>query len=522
MSASIWDPTTPILSAIVYADFASTASGKGAELVGLPGTSTNVGAMLGILRRAAINVEDPAYGASTLALPSVNTAAIQAAVNAAADGGSIYLPSLYSINDEIIITKRLTVYGPNGGALYVRAATNGLKQTVAGKACFLLRASAGQFAFGEQGILGVKFVGLNAEGPSDVSFSVAFARCDTAVNSGNYHVRECLFESMQLRWFTDGINLTGIAYLNNFVNNSVTYCGTCVKIARGAAPDNPSQTRFVGGFYGLSIVGLSLNEDGTGGSFGLHGVSVSENSTFGVRVHEEAAFYSSPDCEFESNVTAGVYVEIKEANPASTGVRTIGGKFLTNGSDIWINKTTTTFAGGGFHFPCRIDDVYLGSATALQVNVPAGHAPIDSPAFILGRNISGPTGPVTSSQISTNFAGTDERKGPFTRRYVLTTAYVSGNVFAYLPFGLVVSAIRMYFTANASGFTNISLGDQASATRYLNAAFNAQVVALNTWQNGTITLPQLIIDNTNNQLRVVGSGGWLTSAAVVEIQGYVT
>jgi hypothetical protein len=266
---------------------------------------------------------------------------------------------------------------------------------------------------------------------------------------------------------------------------------------------------------------LSLNEDGSSGSFGLHGVSVSENTSIGVRVDEEAVFYSSPDCEFESNTTAGVYVEIAEANPNTTGTKTINGKFLLNGADIWINKTSTAFVGGGFYFSCRIDNAYLGSTVGLKVDVLSGHAPIDSPAFLLGKNIAGPTGPVTSSQISTNFAGTDERKGPFIKRYILPTTYVSGNVFAYLPPGLVVSVARMYFTANASGFTNISMGDQANNTRYFNAAFNAEVVSLNSWQTATIALPQVVIDGTNNQLRVIGSGGWLSAAAVVEIQGYI-
>ena len=183
--------------------------------------------------------------------------------------------------------------------------------------------------------------------------------------------------------------------------------------------------------------------------------------------------------------------------------------------------TSSSFSGGGFHFPCKIDDAYLGSAIGLKVDVPLGHAPIDSPAFILGKNITGPTGPVAESQISTNFAGTDDRKGAYSKRIVVPTSYVSGTVIAYLPKGLVVTTMRCYFTANSSGFTSISLGDQVNGSRYL-TGINGQTVTLNTWQTATITPPQVELDGTNNAIRFAGTAGWLSAASVVEIDGYLT
>ena len=354
------------------------------------------------------------FGASSSATAASNTAAIQDCIDTAPEGSVIYFPGRYQINDELVVNKSLTFMGPHPGPVYVRASYAGLKQTTAGKACFLLQATTSMYAFGQFGIIGMRFIGLSGEGPSDASFGVGFIRCDTAINAGDFHVRQNLFRDLSLRWFTTAIDLTGIAYLNEFHSNSITYCDTAVKIARGAASDVGGQTRFVGGFYGLNRVGLSLNRDSTaaGGDFGLHGVTVSENTEYGVMVDEEAILYTSPDCQFEANGIAGIYTEIAEANPNTSGAKTIGGKFLTNGADIWVDKTTTTFADGNFFFPFAIDGAYLGSTDGLKVTIPGGHSPLKSRAFSIGRNVAGLTnGSLTPSQISANFQGTWVRDG---------------------------------------------------------------------------------------------------------------
>ena len=505
---------------VLAADLATASSTKGGALVGfLQSGAGAVGRNVQAKLRETLSVED--FGASSGATATVNTAAIQACINAAPEGSVIYLTGRYQINDELAVNKSLTFMGPNSGPVYVRPSYAGLVQTNATKACFRLVATTGMYAFGQFGVVGLRFIGLSAEGPSNVSRALAFIRCDTTVNSGDFHVRECLFRDLSLRWFTTGIDLTGIAYLNNFVTNSVTYCGTAVKIARGAASDSGGQTRFFGGFYGLSDVGLSLNEDAASGSFSLHGVSVSENTQYGVRVHEEAVLFTDPGCEFESNAIAGIYCEIKEANPNSSGVKFIGGKFLTNGADIFINKTTTAFSGGGFRWPWKIDDAYLGSATGLRIDVPGGHVGLDDPEFAIGRNVAGnSSGRLQTSQISSNFLGTWERRSPFSKRYVLPTTYTSGSLIDSLPVGLCVTSVRIYMTANCTAFSQIQLGDQSNGTRY--AAFNGQTQPLNSWVTWTPPVPQLIIDSTNNLLRAVGTAGWLSAAAVVEVTGYLT
>lgn len=450
-----------------------------------------------------------------------DTSAIQLCINTVPEGTIINFKGLHIISDELVVNKTLTFKGRGGNPLYVKAGYAGIRQTNATKSVFRLVATTAMYAFGQHGIIGMRFENLHAEGPSIGSPALAFVRCDTAVNGGDFHVRENLFKGLSLRWFTTAIDLTGIAYLNNFMYNQVAQCGTCVKIARGSASDNGGQTRFFGGYYGLSNIGISLNEDGSSGSFSFHGVTVSENTTFGIRVHEEAILFTDAGCEFESNGTAGLYCEIKEVNPNSSGVKTICGKFLTNGVDIYINKTTTAFSSGGFRFPWRIDDASLASTPALRIDVPGGHVGIDDPNFVIGRNVSGASsGRLTASQVSSNFLGTWERRGSFAKRYVIPASFTSGSLVDSLPTGLCLSSVRIYLTANANAFTQIQLGDQLSATRY--AAFNGQTQALNTWVTWAPAVPQLIIDSTNNQLRLIGTAGWNNTQAVVEVTGYLT
>lgn len=510
------------------AALASTAAAAGASLVGVQDAAgsyaaANVEATLAelatMLYATRYSVEDARFGASQANTAAQNVAAIQACINAAPEGSVIYFPGRYQINDELVVNKSLTFMGPYGGAVYVRSAYAGLQQMTAAKACFKLVATTGMYAFGQYGIVGMRFVGLSAEGQPG-SFAAAFVRCDTSINEGDFHVRENLFANLSLRWFTTGIHLEGIAYVNLFRENSVTQCGTCVKIERGLASDNGGQTRFYGGVYALSEVGLSLNVDASAGSFSLHGVTVSENSDKGIWVDEEVVLYMDGGCEIESNAVAGVYWEIAEANPNSSGVKTIQGKFLTNGADIYINKTTSAYAGGGFRCPVRIDNASLASAVALRIDVPDGHIGIDDPNFVIGRNVSGNSnGSLVGSQISQNFLGTWERRAPFSKRYVVPSSYVSGAVIDSLPAGLVVESFRAYMTANCTSFSSLQFGDQGDGTRYFSIG-NGQTQSLNTWVTWTPPVPQFITDAGSNQIRIVGTGGWLSAAAVVEIKGY--
>jgi hypothetical protein len=447
-----------------------------------------------------------------------DTAAVQAAVNATPEGGCVILLAPHRLSTTVSINKPITVRQLSAGSPYNDSIKPGV-YPAAGIAAFTLVARTQNYAFGQYGIVGVHFDSVYCRG--DNARTGKFITVDKTVNGGDFHIRECSVD--RCIWLSNiiGVEFTGIAYLNSF-NHNCAYSNTlAVKIERGTASDNGGQTRFYGGYYGLNTNGISLNIDTAGGDFGFHGVTISENTGIGLIVDEECNLYISPDCQFEANATCGIYCEIAEVNPNSSGQKRIGGKFISNGASVWINKTTTAFSGGGFNWPMKLDDMYFGDAVGLKIDVPVGHAPIDSPSFIIGRNTVGTAGPVASSQISANFAGTDERKQPYSKRISIATSYVSGTVFAYLPTGLVVTSARMYFTANCSGFSSISLGDQASSGRYL-SGINGQTVTLNTMQVATIAVPQVVTDSTNNAVRLAGTGGWLSAAAVVEIEGYTT
>jgi hypothetical protein len=171
----------------------------------------------------------------------------------------------------------------------------------------------------------------------------------------------------------------------------------------------------------------------------------------------------------------------------------------------------------------RIDGNHFGDATALELVVPGGEPGFCSTAFVLGASNTGTTaitGVLAASQISSKFFGSDERKRRYSKRFAFTGSYSSGAVIDMLPAGLVPTSVRMYLTANASGFTAFSLGDIANSSRYLTIA-NAQTQALNTWVSWTPVVPQVVIDATNNQFRLIGSGGILSAAGIIEVEGYV-
>jgi hypothetical protein len=457
-----------------------------------------------------------------------DTAAIQAAVAACPSGGTLLLPpGKYKITDQILLTKPITVKGggiSNVFGDYTASSDDyfaGVWQTTAGKPAFKLVASLGNYAFNAYGILGVNFQDLQIVGPSSSSYAVAAITTDTTVNAGDYHIRHCHLTNVAIRYFTTGVDFTGIAYLNVFTDCLVYACTTGIKIAKGAASDNGGQTRFFGCTVALCGTCVSLNEDGSAGSFAFFGCTLSE-SQYGIRAHEECVL-TVTGCEFESltnsGTGAGIYVEIKEANPNSGAAKTIvGNKFLTNDADIWVNKTTSAFAGGGFAWPMLIDGNTLNSTTALKVTVPSGHVGLDSPQFVLGAANAGTSGPLASSQVSANFFGHDARKRRITRRYTIPSTWTSGATVDVLPIGMVLQTVRVYLTANASGFTALQLGHQTTATAY--AFFDAQAGALNTWTTYTSTLGLVLTDSTN-RLVLGGSAGWLSTQCVIEVDGYV-
>lgn len=436
-----------------------------------------------------------------------DTAAIQAAVNACQAGGGVYIPEgRYKISDAILLPRPITVCGAGMGNVYADYTASSydtfsaIQQTNTAKPAFKMVASQENYAFNEYGILNVHFQNLMISGPSSSSYALSGVCADTTVNGGDFHIRHCHMNNVAIRYFTTGVDYTGIAYLNTFNNSLVYNCTTGWKVARGLSGDNGGQTRWFGCTGVACGTVASLNENGSAGSFAFFGCTLSE-SQYGIRSDEECVITVS-GCEFESLTNsgngAGIYINIAEANPNSSAAKTIvGNKFLSNDADIWIDKTTSAFSGGGFAWPMLIDSNTLVSSTALKITVPAGHVGIDSKLFVFGAANAGPNGPVSSGQISANFLGYDARtwaaKSAPTGTVVGTsdTQTISGKTFNQNSLQLVGTAFQnvTYSLNSAAGTTgnfvrlqfsdNNGSGDIGSLTGYGSAyggVFNNNLV----------------------------------------------
>jgi hypothetical protein len=327
-----------------------------------------------------------------------------------------------------------------------------------------------------------------------------------------------------LRYAVDALNFTGICYLNNFYQTNFLFSTRGFKLARGSAPDSGGQTRFFGCLFEFCDIGASLNEDTVNGVFTFVGCTIADNTDKGISTNDEVSLVCTGS-NFEANGVAGIYVvtPLGKANANSSHFRDIcGNEFFNNGCSIWFDKQAIAATDGNFNYPTRIDSNTFADAEAVKLTVPSGQPGFAATNFVIGASNQGnANGALASSQVSPLFFGTDERRRQYTKRFVLTGSYVSGAVIDILPVGLVPTAVRMYLTANASGFTTFTLGDLANSSRYLTIA-NAQTQALNTWVNWTPPVPQFVVNSTNNQFRLIGSAGILGAAGVIEIDGYVS
>ena len=378
-----------------------------------------------VTNRGFINVKDyGAVGDWNGTTGADDTVAIQAAVDACPLSGMVFFPAgRYKLTGEILLRRPVTIKGAGVGNVYGDYTASsadtwsGVEQSNVGAAAFKMVGSFENYAFNQPGILGMNFQDLMISGPggfaTTVLYPVAAVTTDTTFNGGDYHVRHCHFTNVAIRFFQTGIDFTGIAYLNTFNNVLVYNCGTGVKIARGSSSDNGGQTRFFGCTFATCDYGVSLNVDGSAGSFALFGCTLSEGGV-GLIADEECVLYVA-GCEFESNnvaggLGAGVYIAIAEANPNSEAPKVfVNNKFLFNDAGIWIDKTTSAFSGGGFAWPMLIDGNAFIDADAIKITVPVGHTGIDSKQFVLGASNAGQSGPLQPSQISANFLGYDMR-----------------------------------------------------------------------------------------------------------------
>lgn len=451
-----------------------------------------------------------------------DTAAIQAAIAACPQGGAIYIPNgTYNINNELIIDKAMTIYGEGPGKWIDSLGGSIIKQTDTTKNAFTLRASLAQYAFSAYGLNNVNFRDFAITGPSSASRAVNGIGCDTTVNAGNYHIRECTFTNLEVRFFQTGIELIGICYLNDFYGGVISFCDDGFVLLRGTAPDRGGQTRFFGTTIDLITEAcIRWNTDTSSGDLSLFGCTLAD-AQYGLVANEEALL-NVTGCSFEnlkkSGDGAGIYIEIKEANPNSQGAKTItGNKFLLNDIDIWLNCTNASTQGGNFAWPMLIDSNTMISPEALRITMPVGSRPMSSSQFVLGASNTGlNNGLLAASQISDNYAGYFTYNRVVRRRFAIGTTSTLGQ----LPAGLVVTKARVYLTVNASGFTQLRFGDSANNTRYV--TLNAQTQALNTWVDWTPVVPEFITSTALECTLICGgSAGFLGFTGIAEIEGYI-
>lgn len=476
---------------------------------------------------AAVNIVD--FGAAISASASANTTAIQAAIDACPQGGTVLIPNgTFNIDDELIIDKAMTICGLGPGKFIESLGGSIIKQTNNTKNAFTLRASIAQWAFGQYGLNNVNFENFAIEGPSGYPDAVDYAArgigCDTTVNGGDYHIRECTFTNLQVRFFNTGIELVGICYLNDFYGGVIAFCDTGFALYRGLASDRGGQTRFFGTTIDLiTDACLRWNTDTSSGDLSLFGCTLAD-AAYGVVANEEASLMIS-GCSFENltkpgNLGAGIYIEINEANPNSDSAKTIvGNKFLLSDCDIWINCINASTSAGQFNWPMLIDGNVLLSSEALRVTMPVGALPMSSSQFVLGAANSGlNTGLLSPAQISSNFAGN------FTFNRVVRRKYAVGvgapSTIDQLPPGMVVTRARIYLTANATSFTQLFFGDAVNNSRY--ASFDATTQPLNTWVDWTPPVPEFTASSALEcQLICSGTAGFQGFVGVAEIEGYI-
>jgi hypothetical protein len=453
-----------------------------------------------------------------------DTAEIQAAINAAPQGGAIYFPNgTYVISAALIVDKALTLYGDGPGKWYDSLGGSIIKQTDATKNVFTLKASLAQYAFGQYGLNNVNFRDLAITGPSSASRCARGIGCDTTVNGGDYHIRECTFTNIQVRFCQTGVELVGICYLNDFYGGVISQCDTGFALYRGAASDSGGQTRFFGTTFDIiTDACVRWNTDTASGDLSMFGCTLAD-SAYGIVSNEEAQL-TITGCSFENNTKtgslgAGIYIEIKEANPNSDAAKAItGNKFSFNDASIWLNKTAVAGSSGNFAWPMLIDANTFADALALKITVPSGDLPMNSQQFVLGSaNAGSNNGAVATSQISANYKGRDMRQQSITRQFAFGPTTTVSTV---LINNMVVTGARVYLSANSTVFTNLFIGDADNNSRY--AFFDAQAQALNTWVNYTPTVPPFVI-NSDLKLNLIigGTAGLSGATGVFEITGYV-
>lgn len=337
-----------------------------------------------------------------------DTAGIQAAVDATPEGGTLNIPSgTFVLTDEIIIQKSITIRGTGGRILSDILDGDCIIQKTSNKCIFRFRATANGYLFGQYGLTAVHFYDLNLIGPSNTNRSPYAFSCDENVESGAYHFRGWSFNNINFRYFVYGFYLRGIIYLGTFNRVRGTRCNAFALIDNLAGSnDLCGQVRFHQCEGTFCDNGLMLSLDSQTGDYGISQSTFSHGDKgiqFGWACHIDIG----DDVSLEDNSDCGIYTIIPASvnNPNCEAAKNIRGvKFIGNGDDIWINKETTAYAGGGFSWPMYIDgNTFAG--TSRKILKITGNSPFDSQQFVFGVSNTYSGGLVPLSKIDSNFRG---------------------------------------------------------------------------------------------------------------------
>ena len=403
---------------------------------------------------------------------NMDTTAIQSAIDATPLSGELklYVPKLYyKINHELVINKPITVSG-FGGSTVARIQMPCIK-AIGHHNVFKLIPTLDGYRF-DYGITGVTIQDLMLEGPELYNNGECGICADETVNSGIYHLRECSFSGLHIRYFDYGLKLRGVVYLNNFYNVRALWCssGCVVDKVPDSSEGISDQNRFFGCEFVMCGRGLVLSEMAHGGSQTLIGCTISENTTVGVLAGFNTTFYMSGS-QIENN-PIGVNFNIPSSigNPAAEGSKTIiGNCFLFNGYDIWVTKETTALTSG-FPFPLLITGNSFAQTKhrVLYVQAPTGPQEFDSRQFIFSSSncysgTDGKLGPVPFNMIESAWKGYNGFKedGKVTLSPVVVGGVPKNVGFISVPYGhqvYIKYKIASVPTDASSGNTHVSAG----------------------------------------------------------------
>lgn len=321
-----------------------------------------------------------------------DTAAFQSAIDSAPIGGLVIVPTpsvFYSIGSEIRISKPITIQGNGGSAVY-RDQYPSIK-TSGFNGVFRLVPTESSYRFG-YGVTGVAIKGLSIEGRSITDRNPFAIAVDESINGGDYHVRECDFSDLHIKYFDTGLDIKGIVYLNTFFGVRALWCGNGCHIdkASGAAIGNSDQNRFFGCEFVLNTNGLILSNESHQGSQTIAGCTISENTGIGLIIGYNCTL-SITGSQIEANGT-GIRVEIPASvtNPSSEAAKDVSGNwFLGNGVDIHVIKSTNSLTSG-FSFPMDIRSNSFNRTVneVLKIDAPTGAKEFDSRQFKLSSSNS--------------------------------------------------------------------------------------------------------------------------------------